>query len=413
MVLAGPVVAQEKVRVGFIAALTGPQAGPVGIPARNGAELVMEAANRGGLPAPYAAKGFGGREAELLPTDESGTPAAVANEVRALIERSRVHALLGSLNSGTCLAFVPVAEELKTLTILSSCGTPRIFEEASPKYIFRTSANATADGVTAARYLLRTIPDLKSFGGLNANYAFGTDSWRDFRLAMAALRPALEPSIALSPNFLSLQYSTEISALLGAKPQAVFTSFFATEVEALVAQMTPRRIQDGTRFIFSTGEAVMHRLGARLPDGVVVMARGPYGPFARPTALGTWFRDAYVERYKSPPTYTAYHAAQAMLALKIAHDKASKGGEIPDADAVAAALKGITFEAFGATIAMKRADGHQAVTEAAAGLYKFDRATNTSTVTDVVYYPADCVNVPDGRKSVEWLTAGMPGAVCE
>ena len=42
-------------------------------------------------------------------------------------------------------AAAPVAEELKTFTILFDCGTPRIFEDGSYKYVFRTSATATMD----------------------------------------------------------------------------------------------------------------------------------------------------------------------------------------------------------------------------------------------------------------------------
>lgn len=407
--------AAEKLKFAFLAALTGPQSGIVGQPGVNAAQMVIEAIDQGTLPPPYAGKkGFGGQEAELMPVDEALPPAQVATEVRDIIERNHVDAIVGSMNSGTCLAFLPVVEEMKTLTVLSTCGTPRVFEEGNMQYVFRTSSNATADGITAARYLTRRMPDLKSFGGLNPNYAFGQDSWRDFSLAMKAFRPDLQPTTNYTPNYQSFQYSAEISSMLTEKPQAAFSSFFATEIEAFVAQMAPRKLNENTKLIFSTGETIIYKMGERLPDGVIIGARGPYGVFARPTALGKWFKDNYVARFKSQPVYTAYHAAQAILALKIAYDKAAAAapGQAPNTDAVITAMKGIEYEAFGTTVRLSRSGGHQAANEGAMGVYKFDKATGMPMVTDVEYYAADCINPPDGTKAVDWLTAGLPGAKC-
>src|SRR5439155_1730376 len=55
------------------------------------------------------------------------------------------------------------------------------------------------------------------------------------------------------------------------------------------------------------------------------------------------------------------------------------------------------------------ADGgfcHQAVTESAIGVSKFDKAKGVPTVVDVAYYPADCVNPPDGTKGEAWIKGG-------
>ena len=56
--------------------------------------------------------------------------------------RQNVDIVIGYISSGDCLAIAPVAEELKKLTILFDCGTPRIFEDASYKYVFRTGPTA-------------------------------------------------------------------------------------------------------------------------------------------------------------------------------------------------------------------------------------------------------------------------------
>jgi branched-chain amino acid transport system substrate-binding protein len=287
---------------------------------------------------------------------------------------------------------------LKTLTVLSSCGTPRVFEDNNFSYIFRTSANVTMDGVTAARYITTRMPNLRNYAGINQNFAFGQDSWRDFNLAMKALKPGLPVLLEQFPTLGSGQYGAEISALLGARPDVTFSSFFGSDLEAFAFQLVPRNLHRQTQLMFSAGETAMFRLGARLPDGIIIAGRGPYGIFARDTELNRWFRRVYEERFNTPPTYTSYHAAQAVLGLKIAYDRAAqaKGGQLPSTDEVMAAFRGIDYEAFGTTIRMAQNKGQQAITESA-----------------MVYYRAECVNSPDGQKAVEWLQAGMPGARCD
>lgn len=407
--------AQEAIQVGIVTHLSGAAAGPFGIPARNGAELVIDAINNGQLPAPYAAQGMGGRKVATTLVDEAGPPARIATEVRSLVERVKPQAVIGFVTTGTCLAALPVLEEFKTLTVLSSCGTPRVFEDNNFAYVFRTSANVTMDGVTAARYIVARMPNLKNYAGINQNFAFGQDSWRDFTLAMKALKPALSATLEQFPTLGSGQYGAEISALLGARPDVTFSSFFGSDLEAFAFQLAPRNLQRQTQLMFSAGETAMFRLGNRLPDGIMIAGRGPYGIFARDTELNRWFRRAYEERFNTPPTYTSYHAAQAVLGLKIAYDKATqaKGGAMPGTDEVMNAFRGIEYEAFGTRIRMAQYRGQQAITESAIGVYRFDRESGRPTVTDVVYYPADCVNPPDGTKAVEWLQAGMPGAKCE
>src|SRR3546814_2589297 len=52
-----PVLAKDSVLIAVPAFLSGPAAGPFGVPARNGAEMVVDAINEGALPAPYDSKG--------------------------------------------------------------------------------------------------------------------------------------------------------------------------------------------------------------------------------------------------------------------------------------------------------------------------------------------------------------------
>ena len=74
VLVAGGAVAQQPMKIGIVTFLSGPAAGPFGVPARNGFELVAEMVNAGRVPAPHAAKGFGGTPIELVIIDEAGGP---------------------------------------------------------------------------------------------------------------------------------------------------------------------------------------------------------------------------------------------------------------------------------------------------------------------------------------------------
>ena len=189
--LAGTAQAQETrpLRIGVITFLSGPAAGPFGVPAKNAADLLVEAFNKGGVVPGYEQKGFGGRPVELAYVDEAGGPTKVVTEYRNLVSRQNVDMVIGVISSGDCLAVAPVAEEMKKLTVLFDCSTNRVFEEASYKYVFRTTTMATQENVAAARYVAEMYPNLKVFSGVNQDYAWGQDAWSDFTESLKQLKP--------------------------------------------------------------------------------------------------------------------------------------------------------------------------------------------------------------------------------
>ncbi len=134
--------AQEKpLKIGVVTFLSGAAAGPFGVPAKQAGEVVVEALNAGGKVPGYGSKGMGGSSIELVFVDEAGGTTKQVTEYRNLIER--VDLVIGYISSGDCLAVAPAAEEMRKLTILFDCGTPRVFEDATYKYVFRTGATST------------------------------------------------------------------------------------------------------------------------------------------------------------------------------------------------------------------------------------------------------------------------------
>jgi branched-chain amino acid transport system substrate-binding protein len=410
---AAPLAGAQNVKIGIVTFLSGPAAAPFGVPAKNAAEFVIGELNAGKAPAPYDKKGFGGARIETVIIDEVGSTTTQVTEFRNLVQRHNVDLIVGYVSSGNCLAVAPVAEELKKLTNFFDCGTPRIFEDADYKYVFRTSPTATMDSVGAALYVKDLKPDLKSIAGINQNYAWGQDSWGDFELAMKQLVPNVDVKTSQMPKLFSGQYNAEISALLGAGADVVHSSFWDGDLEALILQGAPRGLMKKSITILTTGETAMHKLGSQIPDGTVLGARGPFGPYAPDNKYNHWFAHGFEAAYKAPPNYASYQMAQALLGVKLAWEKAQQsmagganaGGQRPTNEQVGAALENLTFEGPGGTVRMANGKGHQAVMETAYGTTKLEKGK--LTLVNVKRYPAEKVNPPAGSKAADWIKSGF------
>lgn len=405
-----PVVseAQDKpIRIGLVTFLSGPAAGPFGVPAKLAAEAIVDSLNAGKAPAPYSTKGFGGTPLELVVIDEAGGASKQVAELRNLVERQDVDFVIGYIGSGDCLAVAPVAEELKKITVLFDCGTPRIFEDASYKYVFRTRPHATMDAVAGALYLLENRPGLKTYAGINQNYAYGQDSWADFTAVMGTLKPEATITTSQMPKFGAGQYGPEISALLQSNSDVIHSSLWGGDLEAFMLQATPRNLFARSQLILVAGEPYLHRLTGSIPDGTIIGARGPSGVYAQKSALNDWLRRIYKERAEIYPNYPAYSVAQAFLGLKSAYEKAKSQGT-PGTEQIIKAFEYENFDSPSGKVMMKLGKGHQAVTGTA---YGTTRTVNGQiTVGNVKYYSVERVQPPEGIKSVDWIKAGMkPG----
>jgi len=401
-------VAQDApIKIGVVSFLSGPAAGPFGVPARNAAELTFEMLNGGKVPAPYDTKGFGGARLQMVLVDESGGTTTQVTEFRNLVQRDNVDLVIGYISSGSCLGIAPVAEELKTLTVFFDCGTPRIFEERDYKYVFRTASTATMDSVGAALYVKDLKPNAKIIAGVNQNYAWGQDSWGDFELSMKQLFPKIEVATSQMPKLFAGQYNAEISTLLSAKADVVHSSFWDGDLEAFILQAGPRGLFKRSTVILTTGETAMYKLADKIPDGVVIGARGPYGPYAPDNALNKWYTATFQDRYNVPPNYAAYQMTQAILGTKAAWEKAqaANGGKRPSIDQVIAAFENMTFTSPAGEVRMAIGKGHQAITETAYGVSK--KVGGKMTVANVKRYPAEMVNPPDGVKAADWIKNGF------
>jgi branched-chain amino acid transport system substrate-binding protein len=411
--------ADDTFKIGVVTFLSGGAAESFGVPAWDGGKLLIKMLNEGGrLPAPYGdQKGFGGMRIVPVVIDESGGATKQVQEFRNLVQREKVDAVVGYVSSSDCLAVPSVADELKAFTILYDCGTPRVFEEKSFEYVFRTAAHAAMDNLSLARYIDSRGIKVGSFAGINQNYAWGQDSWADFAASIGYLQPDAKIKTALFPNIFAGQYGTEISALMRARPDVMHSSLWGGDLQAFILQSSARGLHKRMRVALSAGDHVIPQLGKKMPDGIILGARGVNGlaALARGSELTKVLWDAYKKEYDVFPVQAPFRMWQALLGLKTAVEKAmaANGGRKPTSEELAAAMTGLEWDAPSGRIQMKLGNGHQAIQPNAIGTTKWDSAKGEMTLVDIEYYSATCVNPPDGVKSADWLKSGFKGAKCD
>lgn len=406
--------AQETFKVGIVSFLSGPAAESFGVPAVNGAKAVIDAFNKGAAPAPYNKAGFAGMKIEPVYVDENGGATKQVQELRNLYDREKVDAVVGYVGSGDCLAVAPVAEEMKKFLILYDCGTPRIFEDGKYNYVFRTASHAAMDNVALARYLKARNIKAATINYINQDYAWGHDSRKDFQAAMGNLYPGSKTEADLLPKFGAGQYGTEISALLSKTADVTHSSLWGGDLQAFILQGGPRDLFKKSQFVFSAADHVLPGLGDKMPDGVILGARGAYGLMSPKSALNDWWWKLYEDANKVYPVQAPYRMVQALLGLKLAVERAmaANGGKKPTPEQLAVALRGSEWDSPAGPIRMALGGGHQAVQDTAIGRTKYDAAKKMVTLQDIQRFGADCVNPPTNMKAEEWIKAGMPGARC-
>jgi branched-chain amino acid transport system substrate-binding protein len=89
----------EPLRIGWLAALTGPSSAPA-LGFDRGVHYAVEVIN--------AAGGVKGRKIDLVVRDTQGDPTKAVNAVQDMISRAKVHAIYGPTNSGEALATTPI-----------------------------------------------------------------------------------------------------------------------------------------------------------------------------------------------------------------------------------------------------------------------------------------------------------------
>lgn len=336
----------EPIKIGEINILSGAFAA-YGKSGKQGAELAIDEINKAG--------GVLGRKLTLTQVDSQGKPDVGAQEARRLILNEKVNVLFGIDSSGVALAVAPLTQEYKIPLVVTHAATPKLTEQCLP-YVFRTSNNARMDAFAAAD-LAAKLP-YKRWANIGPDYEFGHASWEDFISRLKQLKPDVQVVSEQWPKGGESNYTPFITALLQAKPEAVFSSLWAGDLVSFTRQANAfgffKQIKLFEDVIGASLESLVP-LGKEAPRGALYSTR--YWFLYPDTKGNKAFVDAYRKRFNEYPSYNAeeHYAGIHMLAEAI-----KKAGSL-NPDAIKKAFEangGMRYDAPEGTKWMRPAD-HQ------------------------------------------------------
>jgi branched-chain amino acid transport system substrate-binding protein len=137
---------KEAISVGVFLDLSGHTA-YFGRSTLNGIELAADQINQAG--------GIDGRRIELLVKDDLGRPTETVDAVRDLIDRKKVHAVIGDVASSLSLAAAPIAQNAKVPMITPSGTHPAVTQVGN--YIFRACFTDPLQGEALAEFAAKNL----------------------------------------------------------------------------------------------------------------------------------------------------------------------------------------------------------------------------------------------------------------
>ena len=138
--------AQETIKVGLVAALSG-QSAKSGEAITRGLSIAIDEVN--------AAGGINGKKLELVSRDDESNPGKGLLAARELVQREKVAVLFGGLDTPVSLAIVPFANQAKVPFMgVWAAGTNITRNGAADNYVFRVSAVDAYVGEALVDYAL-------------------------------------------------------------------------------------------------------------------------------------------------------------------------------------------------------------------------------------------------------------------
>lgn len=228
--LGSPAFAQNTIKVGVPMPLSGPAA-LYGEPAVKGARMFVDEIN--------AAGGVLGKKIELVVRDSKASADEAVRVSREMILKEDVQFLVGTLTSAEGPAVSTIAKENKIILI---APIPKTDQLTAPKnlhpYVFRTAANTTMEGRSAAE-IVASWKDVKKVATIGHDYAYGQDVTKAFAEHIKKLRPDVEVVDMQWPKLGEADYTPFINAQMAKKPDAVFSAMWGGHFVTWAKQAKP------------------------------------------------------------------------------------------------------------------------------------------------------------------------------
>ena len=321
--LSGAAGAADKVKVGLVSTLSGPNAA-IGNDIRDAFMLVVKL-NGGKL---------GGLPAEVLIADDQFKPDVGKQLFERMVKRDKVDFLTGVVFSNIMLAGLPEAIEGKTVYLSPNAApSPIAGKECSP-YFFAVSWPNDAYHEAAGQHA--TNQDFKNAYLVAPNYQAGKDSLAGFKRFYKG-KVVNEVYTKLG----QLDYSAELAEIRAAKPDVLYAFLPGGMGTNFIKQFVAAGLNKQTRLLlpgFGADQDIIRGVG----DAMLGLQDTAHWAMNLDNAANKRFVAEFEKEYKRLPTGYAAQAYDTALLIDAAIKTVS--GKIEDKDAVLKAVKAAKFE---------------------------------------------------------------------
>ncbi|MGZ5084971.1 MAG: ABC transporter substrate-binding protein [Usitatibacter sp.] len=330
-----PARAQDPIRVGLITVKTGPLASG-GIDMERG--LVQYLRERGNV--------MGGRKVELIVADSAGAPAQARTKIQELVERDRIHVMIGPLAAFEALAADDYIRQAKLLTLSVAAAEDLTQRKPNPWFTRATSTSAQC-AHPAADYAYKTLK-MRRMATIADDFAYGHEMCAGFQRVFEDLGGKIVQK--LFPPLAVPDYGGYI-AQMKTDMDGVFLGFAGSNGFRFLRQFNEYGLKDKVTPVggmTALDEAVLRNMG----DEALGIVTACWYSAEIDNPINKRFVEGFRADWKYDPGFyaAATYTEAAVLDATLAQIK----GQIEDKEAFMKAVRGITVDTCRGTVSFDR-----------------------------------------------------------
>ena len=319
-----PAFAEDVIKIGGIAPLTGPYA-VYGISVKNGADLFIDQIN--------AAGGIDGKKVQLDWQDNAANDQQAQKIYLDYVDAGYA-AILGDVLTGQCRIVAAMAVE-DGIPMVTASGTAFDINEGKPN-VFRTCFIDDFQGVVMANFAAdKGYQKIAILYGNDSAYSLGLVTAFEGRAAVRGLEIVAKEAASYS----DIDFKAQLTNIKSAAPDAVFLPFYGAEASLILSQAKEVGIEN----VPYLGADGISDIVDKMADTSLLTAINYADHFAFDSddAAVVKFIEDYTAKFGEAPTVsfsaTGYDAALVLC-------EAFKAAGSVDYDAVVAAIKAVNVE---------------------------------------------------------------------
>jgi branched-chain amino acid transport system substrate-binding protein len=300
-----------------------------------GVQLAVEEINAKG--------GFLGKHPiKIYQRDTQTKPDVGVREVKDLILRDKVKAVINDYSSAVAIAVKPICREYKTLHIPAISNSENITKVDFSPYTFQVVPNTYMQAKAAALAVAKMSKDKgwKEYVTLASDYEWGRSTQEEVVKNLKVTAPQLTVKKEFWPRLGETQFASFITGIMALKPDFVYPVLASKDNVTFTEQAKPYGFFDKIPYVGSMQSVTELITEAKtMPRNLVAISRAPFFAHMDIPMMANFVKN-YRAKFNKYPSDWAVMGYDAVYALKQGTEKANS----IDTEKVKDAMKGMTID---------------------------------------------------------------------